>query len=182
MPDLNHITPPGYKPYRLYGVSVHDKFTRNFIVPQFEIGIIKEGWRGLKIDVVETADCRDISDNADDVYRNLCSRYGEPSVQRYHAGPQRLADDMAREARATAEFLEKCRANEEAETKKRVAAERQGAADRAEILKAQEREREEREATAMAKANANLASAVQQAVSSALDAPAATGVSAGGHK
>jgi hypothetical protein len=124
MPDLNHSTPNGFAPFRLYAVHVKDKFSRFFTVPYFEIGIVKTGWRGCNVEVAPTSDIRDISTNAQEVYNNLCARYGVESVQRYHPGPERLEEDMQRCAAETRAWLEKCREAELFEETKRINAEK----------------------------------------------------------
>ena len=44
--------------FRLYAVTIHDKTTREAIVPEHEIGVIKAGWRGTSVTAVETNDVR----------------------------------------------------------------------------------------------------------------------------
>lgn len=123
MPDLHHQTPTGFKPYRLIGVHVKDKFSKFFTVPEFEVGIVKAGWRGTNVEFSPTNEFADIEDDAMTVYTRLCARYGAAVVARFHPGPERLADDMQRYAETTATWLVACRKAAADEDQRRQSAE-----------------------------------------------------------
>jgi hypothetical protein len=124
MPTYKDPVPQGFLPVRLHAVTVHANWTKFFTVPEFEIGVLKSGWRGAKIEVQTTNDVAHIEDNPDTIFRRLSARYGEEVVRRYHAGPERLGEDMHRYAESTREWMAKAVANDEAEERKRIAAER----------------------------------------------------------
>lgn len=124
MPSVRQPIPQGFVPLRLYSVTVHSTWTKFFVVPEYEIGVLKAGWRGARVDVQPTSDVVHVSENAETVFQSLVAKYGEPTVRLYHAGPQRLDEDMRRQSAETREFMSKVIANEDEEERKRIAADR----------------------------------------------------------
>ncbi|MEY2800869.1 MAG: hypothetical protein RL513_453 [Pseudomonadota bacterium] len=124
MPTFRDPIPQGFQPFRVHAVTVHATWTKFFCVPEFEIGVLKSGWRGSRIEVQSTNDIVHVEENADTVFRRLCAKYGEDHVRRYHAGPERLSEDMERQSREAREWIAKAIATEEAEEKRRLNAER----------------------------------------------------------
>jgi hypothetical protein len=124
MPSIRDPIPSHCKAYRLVSIHVKDKFSRFFTVPEFEVGIVKSGWRGVVVESSPTADVIHIENDAQTVFQRLCARYGPEVVQRYHPGPERLAEDMERYASATAAWMKTAVEAEEAEERKRIAADR----------------------------------------------------------
>jgi hypothetical protein len=136
MPSIHDPIPSNMTPFRLMAVLVHDKFTRPFTVPEFEVGIVKAGWRGRNVDVQPTNEVVYVENNPTVVYQRLVARYGEEPVRRYHPGPERLGEDMDRYAASTQAWIKLALANEEEQEKKRIAADRAARAAQAEAATA----------------------------------------------
>jgi len=129
MPDVLTYTPqPGFKAYRIIAVHVKAKFSKHFAVPEFEVGVLKAGWRGVEVLTSPTADIVILPDDPMAVHKQMCARYGAAVVKRFHPGPERLGEDMERYAETTLAFIQKCKESADIEAKKRNAAEREGRA------------------------------------------------------
>jgi hypothetical protein len=87
--------------FRLYGVTAHDTTTREYVVPEFEINVLRAAWRGVKLDVVALGNTREITMNAAIVWSNLRARYQPQHLMSYYPGPERLEADMAAAADKT---------------------------------------------------------------------------------
>ena len=133
MPSIHDPIPSHFKAYRLVAIHVKDKFSRFFTVPEFEVGIVKSGWRGVQVEVATTADIAHIEDDAQSVFQRLCARYGAEVVQRYHPGPQRLSEDMCRCAERTAEWMQTAIKAEAEQERLRIAADRAARVDQARL-------------------------------------------------
>jgi hypothetical protein len=104
--------------FRLYAITIHDSTTREAIVPEYEIGVIKAAWRGTNVTSVVTNDVREIVRDPSTAYRSLLNRYNKDAVMAYFPGPERLEQDMDRAAEKTAVWLEAKEAYEAAEEKR----------------------------------------------------------------
>lgn len=136
--------------FRLYAVTIHDKTTREAIVPEHEIGVIRAGWRGINITAVATGDVREIIVDPTIAYNSLKNRYAKKAIDAYFPGPERLEQDMAAAADKTDAWLKEVEANVEkaaAVARARARAEREADAAAAAVI---ERLRAEAEAKAAA--------------------------------
>jgi len=104
--------------FRLYAVTIHDSTTREVIVPEHEIGVIKAGWRGVNVTAAVTNDVREILTDPPSAYRSLLNRYNKDAVAAYFPGPERLAQDMASAADKTDVWLKEKEAYEASEEKR----------------------------------------------------------------
>ncbi len=103
------------KPYRLYAVTIHDATTRELCVPEYEIGVIKAAWRGVKVTTAPTNDVREVITDPAQAYRSLLNRYSKKHVEAFFPGPERLEGDMLAAAEKTAAWLVEKKKIEEAE-------------------------------------------------------------------
>jgi hypothetical protein len=109
---------PLTRTFRLYAVTIHDSTTREAIVPEHEIGVIKAAWRGTNVTTAVTNDVREIVCDPSTAYRSLLNRYNKDAVLAYFPGPERLAQDMATAADKTDLWLREKASYEEAEDKR----------------------------------------------------------------
>lgn len=96
---------PLARKFRLYAVTIHDKTTREVLVPEHEIGVLKAAWRGVDITSVPTNDVREIVIERGAAYQSLRNRYKPEAVAAYFPGPERLEQDMATAADKTDAWL-----------------------------------------------------------------------------
>ena len=106
------------RPFRLYAVTINDSTTREAVVPEYEIGVIKAGWRGVNVTAVVTNDVREIVCDPSTAYRSLLNRYNKDAVLSYFPGPERLAQDMGAAADKTEAWLKDKEAYEASEDKR----------------------------------------------------------------
>lgn len=137
---------PLARKFRLYAVTIHNKTTRETIIPEYEIGVVKAAWRGNQITAVVTNDIREIVMDSAAAYKSLMNRYKVEAVKSMFPGPERLEQDMETAADKTDAWLATVAQREE-----RIEAERKAKA------------RAEREATAAAEKAAQEAAAKEAA-------------------
>jgi hypothetical protein len=101
---------PSTVKFRLYHVTIHDTTTRDAIVPEFEVMILKAAWRGKKIDVKVTDSIREHPFSGEAMWSSLMTRYSSRFVQACFSGPERLERDMQEAADKTQVWLDKCEA------------------------------------------------------------------------
>lgn len=142
--------------FRLYAVTIHDKTTREAIVPEHELGVIKAAWRpaGINVTSAITNDVREIVTDPAIAYRSLQNRYSQKAVAAMYPGPERLEQDMAAAADKTDAWLKQVAENEE---RAAAAARARARAEREADAAAAEREAAEAKAHAEAKAAAEQA-------------------------
>lgn len=109
---------PLARKFRLYAVTIHDKTTREVLVPEHEIGVLKAAWRGTQITAKATNDTREIVVEPAAAYQSLKNRYKPEAVAAYFPGPERLEQDMAVAADKTDAWLAQVAAYHASEEKR----------------------------------------------------------------
>lgn len=96
--------PNGPQRVRLYQVTVHAPTTKVFVVPKYEIGAIRVGWRGVEIEIAPLADVRDLHETTTIIYRRMINTWGQAKVLAFYPSPERLEEDIARAVEDTAVY------------------------------------------------------------------------------
>ena len=109
---------PLARKFRLYAATIHDKTTRQVLIPEYEIGVLKAAWRGTQITTEATNDVREIVVEPSAAYQSLKNRYKPEAVFAYFPGPERLEQDMATSADKTDVWLAQVAAYQAAEEKR----------------------------------------------------------------
>ena len=100
-----------FSKFRLYAVTIHDATTRQAIVPEFEVMILKAAWRGKKIVVEPTNDTMDLPMDGPSMWSSLMARYATRFVEMCFSGPERLERDMQMSLEKTDKWLADCAAH-----------------------------------------------------------------------